>query len=63
MDEKILIGTLEARYSDHLIVAGIRVDTPASVRTEQFSVGASLTVAYTLEGDKRIATSARRSAA
>ena len=62
MDNKILIGTLLERHRDHLIVAGVTVELPEDLPSDQYSVGTSLTVTYTLRGDKRIVTNIRRSA-
>ena len=59
--EQILIGTLTEHHPDHLIVSGVSIDVTERVSVEQFPIGTSLTVAYTLQGDKRIAASIRRS--
>ena len=61
MENKILIGTLTERHSDHLIVSGLKIDMMERVSADRFPTGASLTVAYTLQDDKRIAASIRRS--
>ncbi len=61
MDPKILIGTLTDRYFECLIMAGIRIELPEGMSAEQFPMGTSLRVVYTLEGDKRIAASIQRS--
>ena len=61
MENQILIGTLTERHPDHLVVSGARIDVTERVSVEQFPIGATLTVVYALEGDKRIATSIRRS--
>jgi hypothetical protein len=57
VDPKILIGTLTDRYFECLIMAGIRIELPEGMSAEQFPMGTSLRVVYTLEGDKRIAAS------
>ena len=61
MENKVLIGTLTERYPNYLIVGGVRIDVTERVAVDQLPIGASVTVAYALEGDKRIATSIRRS--
>jgi len=61
MENKVLIGTLTERYPNYLIVGGVRIDVTERVAVDQLPIGASVTVAYVLEGDKRMATSIRRS--
>jgi len=61
MENKVLIGTLTERHPNYLIVSGVRIDVTERVAVDQLPIGASVTVAYALEGDKRIATSIRRS--
>jgi hypothetical protein len=61
MDQRILIGTLTETYVDALTVAGVHIDLPEGMSVEHFPIGTSLRVAYTLEGDKRIAANIRRS--
>ena len=61
MDNKVLIGTLMERYPNYLIVSGVRIDVTERVAVDRLPIGASVTVAYVLEGDKRMATSIRRS--
>ena len=61
METKTLIGTLTDRHRDHLVIAGVRIEVSEDVSAEQFSIGASLTVVYTLQGDRRIAVSIRQS--
>ena len=61
MENKVLIGTLTERYPNYLIVSGVRIDVTERVAVDHLPIGASVTVAYALEGDKRIATSIRRS--
>ncbi len=61
MESKILIGTLTECHPDHLIVGGVRIEMGEGMRAGQFSLGTCLTVAYTLEDDRGITTSIRRS--
>jgi hypothetical protein len=60
MENKILIGTLTERHPDHLSVSNARIDVTERM-SDEFPIGASLTVAYTLQGDKKIAANIRRS--
>ena len=61
MENKVLIGTLTERYPNYLIVSGVRIDVTERVAVDQLPIGASVTVAYALEGAKKMATSIRRS--
>ncbi len=61
MENKILIGTLTECHADHLIISGVKIEVTERASVDQFPIGATLTVAYTLQGDKRIAASIRRS--
>jgi hypothetical protein len=44
MENEILVGTLTERYSDHLIVSGVKIDMTERVSADRFP-GASITVA------------------